>query len=139
MRLALRPLHPRKGIRVAQVHETLAVEAMHAIERKMDSLLEKMNKLILVEERQQAQGKRIGDIETRMAADSARVSADLGALRDRLAVLDGSLNTVRNRILGSLAIVTLLFSAYKSDILADVRQLLVPPLAAVQHTPTEGK
>lgn len=46
---------------------------LNRIEEKVDKLADAVNRLVLIEERQSAQGQRIGKIEERTAASEAQI------------------------------------------------------------------
>lgn len=73
------------------------------LEEKVDKLAESLNRLILIEERQSAQGERIGKTEARLSA------AEVALITN-----DRKVDQWINRGIGIWAFAVVLFALYKS-------------------------
>lgn len=104
--------------------DDFALEAIRKLEIKVDRLLEGMARFLVVEERQQSQGTRIGKLEQDMAALSSKMQSGQDTLDKQFQGIKQEINTVRSRLLGGLAVLTFLMFVYKSGVLVDLHSLL---------------
>lgn len=79
--------------------ESISPTDFKRLERKVDTLVDKLSKLIIFEERQTQQGARVGDLET-----------ELALLKQEVSVLDKKLDRWINRGIGIWAAVGIVYS-----------------------------
>lgn len=93
---------------------TISNERADRIEVKVDSLISAVNRLAVIDERQIESGKRIGQLEDRVAKLEERHKNELDAIRESYHVLEAKVNKWVNMGIGAWAVVVTLYSLYNT-------------------------